>query len=87
MVISWESIVSIIKRSLKLVLKDPSGHEEWLKTFFVSLEFTVNSLQLLPLRDDHSGLDPLTLNRSFIGTQSLYLNSNIKFDKIDSKLR
>ena len=87
MVISWESIVSIIKQSRKLVLKDRSGHEEPLRTFLVSLEFTVNSLQLLPLRDDHNGLDPLTPNRPFIGTQSLYLNPNIKCDKIDSKLR
>ena len=44
MVTSWESIVSIIKQSRKLVLKDRSGHEEPLRTFLVSLEFIVNSL-------------------------------------------
>ena len=72
MVSSWESIVSTIKRSLKLVLKDRSVHEEPLRTFLVALEFTFNSLHHLPLSYDINGVNPLTPNNFLIGTQSSY---------------
>ena len=87
MVSSWKSIVSTIKQSLKLVLKDCSVHEEPLRTFLVALEFTFNSLHHLPLSDDINGVNPLTMNHFLTGTQYLYFNLNIKCEKIDSKLR
>ena len=62
--------------------KDRSVHEKPWKTFLVTLDIT-----LLPLNDDISGLDPLTPNHILIVTQSLYINPNIKWEKIDSKLR
>ena len=62
MVSSWKSIISTIKRSLKLVLKDCSVQEEPLRTFLVALEFTFNSLHHLPLSDDINGVNPLTTN-------------------------
>ena len=77
-VIPGESIVSIIKRALKLVLKDRLVQEEPLRTFLVALDITLNSLHLLPLSEDFSVLDPLTPNHFLIVTQSLYFNPNIK---------
>ena len=57
---SWESIVKLTKRSLKLVLKDRRVYEESLRTFLIDVEFTLNSRLLLPLSDDIDDLDALT---------------------------
>ena len=56
-------------------------YQESLRTFFIDVEFTLNSCPLLPLSDDINDLDPLTPNRFLIGTRPLYFNQNIKCEK------
>ena len=56
-------------------------YQESLRTFFIDVEFTLNSRPLLPLSDDINDLDPLTPNRFLIGTRPLYFNPNIKCEK------
>ena len=72
--------------SHRTLMKSPSKarsvHDEPWRIFLVALDIT-----LLPLNDDISGLDPLTPDHLLIVTQSLYINPNIKWEKIDSKLR
>ena len=84
---SWESIVKLTKRSLKLVLKDRRVYEESLRTFLIDVEFTLNSSLLLPLSDDINDLDALTPIHFLTGTRPLYFNPNIKCKKIDSQFR
>ena len=82
---SWESIVKLTKRLLKSMLKDRPVSEESLKTFFIYVEFTLHSRPLLPLNDDINDLYALTPSHFLIGTQPLYLNPNIKCEKVLSK--
>ena len=59
---SWESIIKLAKRQLKLVLKDRPLYKESLRTFLINIEFTLNIRSLLPLSDDINYLDALKPN-------------------------
>ena len=65
-----ESMVKVIKKALKLIIRDRMFTDEALSTFVTEVESIINSLPLTAASDDINDLEPVTLYHLLIGKSS-----------------
>ena len=67
---AMESMVKVIKKALKLIIRDRMFTDEALSTFVTEVESIINSLPLTAASDDINDLEPVTLYHLLIGKSS-----------------